>query len=52
MHRTSTAWSDVVEEACQSGVNVIVELGRSIRDKVAVEWSVVTSMESRLFSTM
>ncbi|KAH0645558.1 hypothetical protein KY290_034342 [Solanum tuberosum] len=31
------AWNDAVEEACQSGVNVIAEPGGSIRDKDAVE---------------
>lgn len=31
------AWSDAVEEACQSGVSIIAEPGGSIRDKDAVE---------------
>ncbi|XP_073270559.1 uncharacterized protein [Primulina huaijiensis] len=31
------AWNDAVEEACQSGINVIAEPGGSIRDTDAIE---------------
>lgn len=31
------AWNDAVEEACQSGINVIAEPGGSIRDADAIE---------------
>ncbi|KAF4374354.1 hypothetical protein F8388_002252 [Cannabis sativa] len=34
---SSTAWKDVVEEACENGIGVIAEPGGSIRDGDAID---------------